>query len=101
MGPGDPFANEPYEPVEDGEDAGLLRDTPAGRDGPTTSLNTALAAGLIAGLLFGLMVVFKGMLAAIVLAVFGLLGVGAAWAGWAIVHDRLDVRGALRVLLRR
>ena len=84
-------AAAPVDPAMGGEgDAALLR-----------GAGTFVLAGLLVGLVFGAVVVFKGALAALILAFFAGVGCLFGLAVWAVTSERTDVRGALNTFLRR
>ncbi len=116
MGPGDPFAAQggwtPPSAEEDdgGADAPIEEPAAQATDdaanaaaglGRLEPSRRAMAIGLLIGLAFGVVVVMGGVVAALVIGAFGLVGLAAGWIVWSVLNDRLDVRGAIRALRRR
>lgn len=109
MGPGDPFATQGgWTPpsAEDEFDGGA--DAPEAPAGAATGAiagpdrrRRAMAIGLIIGLLFGAVIVFRGVLAALIIGTCGGIGLAAGWVVFSVLYDEFDVHGAIRALRRR
>ena len=116
MGPGDPFGDEEQDDAEVGRPrraarssargGGFADQEPTEPQSPIAAivdrhLGTFILVGLIIGVAFGLAVVLRGFIAALVLGVFGGLGVGLAVAVWVAASGRIDFAAAWEALTRR